>query len=174
MHEVRRKIYGDPVGRRTPGQSGKTEPGKNGKGACRLHRVRRGYSLQPLRGGLSFRRHHRRGSRSPICRCCMAISARVAACALRNARDWRFSRFISIIRRPLLSWNFPTSTVRCPEEGDTVPCGDRKGDYVTEGRVISVKNAKVNDGTAVVGVEIPKAYCLEVRTICRKENRRHG
>jgi Fe-S-cluster-containing hydrogenase component 2 len=69
---------------------------------------------------------------------------------------------------------FPYEYCPLPEEGDTVPCGDRNGDYVTQGKVISVKNAKVNDGTAVVGVEIPKAYCLEVRTICRKENRRHG
>jgi ferredoxin len=69
---------------------------------------------------------------------------------------------------------FPYEYCPLPEEGDTVPCGDRNGDYVTQGKVIRVKNAKVNDGTAVVGVEIPKAHCLEVRTICRKENRRRG
>ena len=69
---------------------------------------------------------------------------------------------------------FPYEYCPLPGKGEIVPCGDRKGDFVTDGRVVSVKNAKAHDGTAVVGVEVPKACCLEVRTICRKEQGRHG
>ena len=69
---------------------------------------------------------------------------------------------------------FPYEYCPLPNKGDSVPCGDRKGDYVTDGRVLSVKKAKADDGTAVIGVEVPKAYGLEVRTICRKEWGRHG
>ncbi len=66
---------------------------------------------------------------------------------------------------------FPYEYCPLPRKGDRVPCGDRKGDYVADGLVVSVKNARGNDGTAVVAVEVPRACCLEVRTICRKEYR---
>lgn len=69
---------------------------------------------------------------------------------------------------------FPYEYSPLPRKGDTVPCADRKGDYVADGRVVSVKNAKAQDGTAVVAVEVPRAFCLEVRSLCRKEARRHG
>jgi Fe-S-cluster-containing hydrogenase component 2 len=69
---------------------------------------------------------------------------------------------------------FPYEYCPLPRKGDMVPCGDRRGDHVTDGRIVSVKNAKAQDGTAVIGVEVPKAYGLEVRTICRKEYCRHG
>jgi len=39
---------------------------------------------------------------------------------------------------------------------------------------MSVRNPKAHDGTAVISVEIPQAYCLEVRTICRKGRRHDG
>ena len=69
---------------------------------------------------------------------------------------------------------FPYEYCPLPRKGDRVRCGDRNGDDVTEGRVVSVKKMKANDGTAVVGVEVPKGYGLEVRTLCRKGDRRHG
>jgi hypothetical protein len=69
---------------------------------------------------------------------------------------------------------FPYEYSPLPRKGDRVPCADRTGDYVTDGRVLSVKNAKAHDGTAVVAVEVPRAFCLTVRTICRKEARCHG
>lgn len=64
---------------------------------------------------------------------------------------------------------FPYEYLPLPEEGEKVACGNRGGEFVSLGKVIKVKNSKANDGTAVVTVEIPKAHCLEVRTICRKE-----
>jgi hypothetical protein len=69
---------------------------------------------------------------------------------------------------------FPYEYCPLPAEGQTVRCGNRRGDYLTDGRVIKVQNAKVHDGTAVVSVEVPKAFCLEVRTICRKEQGSDG
>jgi len=69
---------------------------------------------------------------------------------------------------------FPYEYGPLPDKGDSVPCGDRSGNYVTEGKVVSVRNPKAHDGTAVISVEIPQAYCLEVRTICRKGRRHDG
>lgn len=65
--------------------------------------------------------------------------------------------------------DFPYEYLPPPLEGSTVRCGNRAGEYVTDGRVIKVKNPKINDSTAIVSVEVPKSYCLEVRTVCRKE-----
>lgn len=64
---------------------------------------------------------------------------------------------------------FPYEYLPLPEEGKMVPCGNRAGEYLTDGKVVKVKNPKNYDGTTVITVEIPKRYCLEVRTICRKE-----
>lgn len=69
---------------------------------------------------------------------------------------------------------FPYEHLPLPAEEETVPCGNRSGDYVTDGRVVRVQRAPAHDGTAVVCVEVPKDFCLDVRTICRKEDRRHG
>jgi hypothetical protein len=69
---------------------------------------------------------------------------------------------------------FPYEYVPLPRKGDLVACGDREGRFVTEGRVVSVKNPKAHDGTAVVAVEVPKAHGLAVRTLCRKERAAHG
>lgn len=67
---------------------------------------------------------------------------------------------------------FPWEYRPLPSIGAIVPCVDRKGDYVTDGRVLRVNNAQVNDGTAVIAVEVPKPGCLEVRGLSRKETRR--
>ncbi len=64
---------------------------------------------------------------------------------------------------------FPYEYLPIPEEGQIVPCGNRAGEYITDGRIIKVKNPKAYDGTTVISVEIPKEYCLKIRTICRKE-----
>lgn len=64
---------------------------------------------------------------------------------------------------------FPYEYLPLPEEGGVVPCGNRAGEYVTEGKVVRVKSPKINNGTTVITVEIAKEFCLEVRTICRKE-----
>ncbi|MCP4177681.1 MAG: 4Fe-4S ferredoxin [bacterium] len=64
---------------------------------------------------------------------------------------------------------FPFEYYPLPDKGDEVPCANRAGDYVVMGKVFSVLNPKKFNGTPVITVEIPKEYCLEVRTICRKE-----
>jgi ferredoxin len=64
---------------------------------------------------------------------------------------------------------FPYEYHPLPEKGDSVPCGNRTGDYIVMGKVQNVQNPKRFNGTPVITVEIPKEYCLEVRTIFRKE-----
>lgn len=65
---------------------------------------------------------------------------------------------------------FPYEYLPLPAQGDMVQAGDRAGEYVTEGKVIRVKNPRANNGTPVITLEVPKKYCHDVRTICRKEN----
>lgn len=60
---------------------------------------------------------------------------------------------------------FPYEYYPLPDEGDTVPCGNRAGQFLSNGRVVKIKNPKANDGTTIISVEVPKEYCLEVRTI---------
>ena len=70
---------------------------------------------------------------------------------------------------------FPYEYGPLPGRGKRVACGNREGEYLTDGRIVSIKNTKAHDGTAVIGVEVPKAFALEVRTICRKKRgKRHG
>lgn len=64
---------------------------------------------------------------------------------------------------------FPYEYLPTPIKGTIVRCANRSGEYVADGKVISVKNGAKNDCTAVVAVEIPKEYYMEIRTICRKE-----
>jgi Fe-S-cluster-containing hydrogenase component 2 len=63
---------------------------------------------------------------------------------------------------------FPYEYLPLPEEGVTVPCGGRDGGFIAEGKVVKVKRTRHNDGTALVVVEIPKEYFMDIRTICRK------
>ena len=62
---------------------------------------------------------------------------------------------------------FPFEYLPHPEKGDQVPCGDRFGKYIADGKVLSVKNDKKNDGTTLISVEIPKEHFMEIRTIYR-------
>jgi len=63
--------------------------------------------------------------------------------------------------------SFPYEYVPLPAVGQTVRCTDRRGQYVTDGVVRQVRTAKAFDHTAVVTVEIPKEYVMEVRFIKR-------
>lgn len=67
---------------------------------------------------------------------------------------------------------FPYEYLPLPKEGEIVPCGNRAGEYLVDGKVVRVKNQRTHDGTAVIAVEVPQEYCLDVRTICRKEQNR--
>jgi len=63
---------------------------------------------------------------------------------------------------------FPYEYFPEPAEGATVPCGGRDGQYLTDGVVVKARKSKATDGTTLVAVEVPKAYYMSVRTICRK------
>lgn len=56
----------------------------------------------------------------------------------------------------------------CPSRGARVRCTDRNGSFVTEGTIHSVRTAPAFDHTAVVTVEIPKEFLMDVRGIDRK------
>ncbi len=57
-----------------------------------------------------------------------------------------------------------------PPKGGKVTCVNRKGQPVTTGIVRNVKTYKKNDLTAVLAIEIPKNFCLEVRSIMNQED----
>ncbi|MDK2822782.1 MAG: hypothetical protein PWQ67_1042 [Clostridia bacterium] len=65
---------------------------------------------------------------------------------------------------------FPYEYYPLPEEGEVVPCANRWGKFVAQGKVLKIKNPRTYDGTSTIAVEIPKAFYLDVRTICRKED----
>ncbi|MGI6054693.1 MAG: (2Fe-2S)-binding protein [Clostridium sp.] len=52
-----------------------------------------------------------------------------------------------------------------PEQGQEVYCLSRDGHFVVKGRVKKVVMTRVNDRTAVVEVEVPKGYGMQVRNI---------
>ena len=64
--------------------------------------------------------------------------------------------------------SFPYEYVPLPEPGASVRCTNRDGAFVTQGIVHSVRNVPAFDHTAVVTVEIPKEYLMDVRGIDRK------
>lgn len=63
--------------------------------------------------------------------------------------------------------SFPYEYVPLPVEGQSVKCTDRMGAYVTDGVIRQIRRAKAFDHTAIVTVEIPKEYVMEVRFIDR-------
>lgn len=64
---------------------------------------------------------------------------------------------------------FPYEYYPYPIKGAVVPCANRAGEYVVDGIVKNVRSNEKNDCTAIIAVEVPKKFCLEVRTICQKE-----
>ncbi len=64
--------------------------------------------------------------------------------------------------------DFPFEYYPSPQEGSVVDCVGRDGQFITKGKVNKVKKNKQSDGTTVVSVEVPKKYCMEVRSIYRK------
>lgn len=64
--------------------------------------------------------------------------------------------------------DFPYEYYPLPSPGEEEPCGNRAGEYVTQGKIIKVRNPKNNEGTAIISVEVPKEYWLQVRTILGK------
>lgn len=67
--------------------------------------------------------------------------------------------------------SFPYEYLPLPQKGDTVRCVSRCGEYVTDGTVHSVKTAAAFDHTAIVTVEIPKQYLMDVRSMEREAMR---
>ena len=65
---------------------------------------------------------------------------------------------------------FPYEYLPLPEKGESVPCGDKEGNFIAEGKVVQIKCPTSYDHTTVVSVEAPKEHCLKIRTICRRRN----
>lgn len=63
--------------------------------------------------------------------------------------------------------SFPYEYVPLPAVGDEVACADRLGKYVTRGVVCGVRLAPAFDHTAIVTVEIPREFSMEVRSLYR-------
>ena len=63
--------------------------------------------------------------------------------------------------------SFPFEYLPLPEKGDTVKAVDRAGQYVCEAKVIRINNAKANDCTPVVTIEVPKELSDDIRSIRR-------
>ena len=63
--------------------------------------------------------------------------------------------------------SFPYEYVPLPEKGSRIDCTDREGHFVTEGTVYQVRESKAFDHTAIVTVEIPREYSMDVRFIVR-------
>lgn len=68
---------------------------------------------------------------------------------------------------------FPYEYLPIPIKGSIVPCVNRAGEYVADGKVRSVENRSKNDNTALIAVEIPKEYYMEIRSIQRKEDNQY-
>ncbi len=64
---------------------------------------------------------------------------------------------------------FPFEYLPLPQEGDTVACGGRDGNYVCDGKILKINQSKAFDGTTLVAVAVPKEHYMTVRTICRKK-----
>ena len=58
-----------------------------------------------------------------------------------------------------------------PEKGQEVNCLSRDGHFVVKGKVKKVVMTRVNDRTAVVEVEVPKGYGMQVRNIATDAKR---
>ncbi len=52
-----------------------------------------------------------------------------------------------------------------PVVGDEVAALNREGHEVCKGKIVEVRDGKVQDKTAVIGVAVPKEYLMEVRNI---------
>lgn len=63
--------------------------------------------------------------------------------------------------------SFPYEYLPLPVKGQEVKCTDRLGQYVTDGVIHQVRTAAAFDHTAIVTVEIPRKYVMEVRFIDR-------
>lgn len=63
--------------------------------------------------------------------------------------------------------SFPFEYLPLPEKGDVVKAVDRAGQVVCDAKVIRVNNAKANDCTPIVTIEVPKEMSDDIRSIRR-------
>ncbi|MEG2678768.1 MAG: 4Fe-4S binding protein [Oscillospiraceae bacterium] len=70
--------------------------------------------------------------------------------------------------------SFPYEYYPLPVEDSAVRCGGRDGGYLTMGTVRRVLTHPSFDKTAVVTVEVPKEFCMSVRTLCREGGLTNG
>lgn len=60
--------------------------------------------------------------------------------------------------------SFPYEFIPYPDIGEVLTCVDRRGKEITVGKVLNIAT-RGNKNTAVVTVEVPKKYGLQVRSI---------
>ena len=70
--------------------------------------------------------------------------------------------------------SFPYEYYPYPDEGEIVKAVNRKGDFVCEGKVIKVRNPKINECTAVITLAFPKKYYKEVRSMERMRGKKNA
>lgn len=63
--------------------------------------------------------------------------------------------------------SFPFEYLPLPEKGDIVKAVDRAGQYVCDAKVVRINNAKANDCTPIVTIEVPKEVSDDVRSMRR-------
>lgn len=68
--------------------------------------------------------------------------------------------------------SFPFEYLPLPAQGDRVEAVNRRGDIVTEGTVLSVRNPERNDRTPIITIGIPEEFAMEVRGITVPHRRR--
>ena len=76
--------------------------------------------------------------------------------------DYNYDEEYGVIRMP---YEF----LPRPKVGDEVLALNREGVEVSKGKVVEVRDGKVQDKTAVVGVAVPKEFLMEVRNIKVRE-----
>ena len=61
--------------------------------------------------------------------------------------------------------SLPYEFLPLPEKDTIVKCLNRKGEVVSQGKVVKVLNPKKSDRTPIVSVAVPKEFAQEVRAI---------
>jgi Fe-S-cluster-containing hydrogenase component 2 len=63
--------------------------------------------------------------------------------------------------------SFPYEFLPMPQRGDVVEAVDRAGQVVCEAQVLRVQRPRAFDQTAVITLEVPKRFAMEVRSMKR-------
>lgn len=68
--------------------------------------------------------------------------------------------------------SFPFEYLPLPEAGDEIEAVDRRGNIITKGTVLFVRNPERNDHTPIVTITVPEALAMEVRGMTIPQKRK--